>query len=104
MTVIANDFVPLVPYETDFVTLGIGQRTDVLVKATRDPAQTFWMRSNISSICSLPTQPYGLAAIYYSDAEDDAIPDSLATPYTENSCGNVSAGCYSFVEHAIDSR
>ncbi|KHO01292.1 Lcc1, ascorbase & Cu-oxidase [Metarhizium album ARSEF 1941] len=34
MTVIANDFVSVEPYDTKVVTLGIGQRTDVLVKRT----------------------------------------------------------------------
>ena len=31
LTVIANEFVPVNPYTTDVVTLGVGQRTDVIV-------------------------------------------------------------------------
>jgi FtsP/CotA-like multicopper oxidase with cupredoxin domain len=30
-TVIANDFVPIEPYTTDVITLGVAQRTDVIV-------------------------------------------------------------------------
>lgn len=91
MTVIANDFVPLVPYETDVVTLGIGQRTDILVKATGKPTDSFWMRSNIStSGCSIPAhQPRALAAIYYPKANTSEAPSSTPAPYKEISCGNV---------------
>jgi len=31
LTVIANDFIPVVPYTTNVVTVGVGQRTDVIV-------------------------------------------------------------------------
>ncbi|KAG5934463.1 hypothetical protein E4U53_000689 [Claviceps sorghi] len=75
MTVIANDFVPVEPYNTTVVTLGIGQRTDVLVKADGDLG-AYWMRSNISSICSLATNPFALAGIFYDDASDSQDPQS----------------------------
>lgn len=90
MTVIANDFVPVIPYETDIVTLAVGQRTDILVKATGKATDAFWMRSNISVLCSAPKQPYALAAIYYQEADVSQLPKSDATPYTETSCSNVS--------------
>lgn len=44
MTVIANDFVPVKPYTTNVVTLGIGQRTDVLVKANMPSNSAVFMR------------------------------------------------------------
>lgn len=77
MTVIANDFVDVEPYETEVVTLGIGQRTDVLVRADghRD---AFWMRSSISTKCSFANQPHALAAIYYDNADTDRDPQSGA--------------------------
>jgi len=75
MTVIANDFVPVVPYDTNVVTLGIGQRTDVLVKAD-GVLDAYWMRSNISSLCSLSSNPFALAAIYYDDADPSQEPQS----------------------------
>lgn len=91
MDVIANDFSPIVPYSTSVVTLAVGQRTDVLVKATGTATDAFWIRSNISTICSAPKQPYALAAVYYPMADVNAAPTSIATPYTETSCSNVSA-------------
>ena len=79
MKVIANDFVPVKPYDTKVVTLGIGQRTDVLVTANVGTSKSaFWMRSNISEICSGTKQPSALAAIYYDKADTKKAPTSKA--------------------------
>lgn len=79
MTVMANDFVPIKPYTTNVVTLGIGQRTDVLVTANQGPATSaFWMRSNISAICSVSTQGNAFAAVYYDQADTTKSPTSTA--------------------------
>ena len=90
MTVMANDFVPVVPYETDVVTLGIGQRTDVIVKATGKPTDAVWMRSDLSANCATANQPHALAAIYYPHANTSSTPKSTATSYSDAVCGNVS--------------
>lgn len=79
LTVIANDFVPVKPYTTQVVTLGIGQRTDILVTANQGPStSSFWMRSNISTLCSDANQPNALAAIYYDHADTSKAPTSKA--------------------------
>lgn len=77
MTVIANDFVQVQPYETDVVTLGVGQRAHVLVTADgrRD---AYWMRSSISTRCSWANHPHAWAAIYYDDADTDRDPQSTS--------------------------
>lgn len=78
LTVIANDYVEVKPYTTKVVTLGVGQRTDVLVTANVGSANSaFWMRSNITS-CSLTNQPYAVAAVYYSSADTTKAPASTA--------------------------
>lgn len=81
LTVIANDFVPIVPYTTDVITLGVGQRADIVVKATGKPTDAVWMRATLGpSIfqggCSLHDgiSPTGVAAIYYESANTSAIP------------------------------
>jgi FtsP/CotA-like multicopper oxidase with cupredoxin domain len=88
MTVIANDFVPVKPYNTTVVTLGVGQRSDVLVTANAGGnSSAFWMRSNIT--CGPAQQPYALAAIYYDGANTNLAPTSSAwnePAYT--SCAN----------------
>ncbi|KAL8814432.1 MAG: hypothetical protein Q9223_006342 [Gallowayella weberi] len=86
MKVIAQDFVPVQPYDTNVVTLGIGQRTDVLVKANMPPDSAVFMRSNIT--CSTATQPNALAAIYYEKANSSKTPQSTAQTYDNSKCGN----------------
>ncbi len=77
LTVIEDDFVPVVAYNTKVVTLGVGQRVDVLVKANAGPTKSaYWMRSNITS-CSLAKQPLAVAVIYY-DTDTGKTPTSQA--------------------------
>ncbi|MCJ1347713.1 hypothetical protein MMC31_005942 [Peltigera leucophlebia] len=88
MTVMANDFVPVKPYTTNVVTLGVGQRTDVIVEANGPAKSAFWMRSTISKTCSVSKQPVALAAIYYDGADTNSVPTSVATPFDDSHCGN----------------
>lgn len=92
MTVIANDFVLLKPYTTKVVTLGAGQRSDVLVKATGKVTDAVWMRSDLDQACFQSTvkQPHALAAIYYPEADLHRAPSTMATPWSSNNCANVS--------------
>ena len=78
LQVIATDFTPVETYETQFVTLGVAQRTDVLVRATGQPTDTFWMRSTISLNCSVTTTPTALGVVLYESAEESAQPNSTA--------------------------
>lgn len=89
VTVVAQDFIPVVPYETDVVNIGIGQRTDVLLTATGGPTDALWMRSDISPSCSTGTQEFARAAVYYQDADTSRLPETAATPYDDSFCGNV---------------
>ncbi|RMZ81281.1 hypothetical protein DV737_g2539, partial [Chaetothyriales sp. CBS 132003] len=88
LTVIAYDFVPIVPYTTQVVTLGVGQRAEVIVHANGSSTSSYWMRSNISETCSLTNQPYGLAIINYQSANTSAEPDSTIWPIDDTACGN----------------
>ncbi|KAL8779317.1 MAG: hypothetical protein Q9213_006997 [Squamulea squamosa] len=83
MKVIAQDFVPVRPFDTN-----IGQRTDVLVKANMAPNSTVFMRSNIPKKCSTANQPLAVAAIYYEKADRTKTPKSSAQTYDDSKCGN----------------
>ena len=106
MTVIANDFIAVHPYTTKVVTLSPGQRSDVLVtaKAGRSDSK-YWIRSNISTICSDTKKPEALAGklipwkiyvielanesfevAYYDRADTNSIPHS--TPWDIPDPGN----------------
>ena len=89
LTVIANDFVPIVPYETHVVTLGVGQRCDVLVRATGSGADAVWMRSDISTLCAATNQPHALAAVHYPEAKDSTVPSTIGYLINDTNCTNV---------------
>ncbi|KAF2208685.1 hypothetical protein CERZMDRAFT_48764, partial [Cercospora zeae-maydis SCOH1-5] len=83
LIVFANDFVPIEPYETDVVTLGVGQRSDVVVKAIGKPTDAYWMRSDLGPSalqggCSLHdgVSPSAVAAVYYEHADTAAVPNT----------------------------
>lgn len=91
MTVIANDFVPLKPYDTTVVTLAPGQRTDVLVKGAGSPQSAVWLRAFKPPNCSLSkaNSTLALAAIFYEGADRTAAPTSQAQPDAYDTyCGN----------------
>lgn len=86
MTVIANDFVPVVPYDVEVVTMGVGQRTDIVVEATGKPSDAVWMRSTLGKSafvggCNLidGISPEAVAAIYYQSANTTAIPTTSSS-------------------------
>jgi len=77
MTVFANDFVPIEAYDTKVVTLGVGQRADVIVKANvGKTGSVYWVRSELTS-CSPAKKPLALAAVYY-DKDTGATPTTTA--------------------------
>jgi FtsP/CotA-like multicopper oxidase with cupredoxin domain len=83
-TIIAQDFVPIQPYETDLITLSVGQRTDVIVEATGDKTSSYWFRSTTQAngqSCSLVDgiNSNATAVVYYEDASPNAIPTSNFT-------------------------
>jgi FtsP/CotA-like multicopper oxidase with cupredoxin domain len=90
LTVIANDFTPIEPYTTDFVTLSVGQRTDVIVEANGDPSESYWMRSTANQICSDSNNPDGRAIIYYEKADTWALPSTIGYPLPQSPDSN---GC-----------
>ncbi|KAK3116893.1 hypothetical protein LTR53_002263 [Teratosphaeriaceae sp. CCFEE 6253] len=90
LTVIATDFVPIVPYTTEVVTLGVGQRTDVLVQALDQPDAAVWMRSSApgGKICGGSSSPSTVAAIYFEAADTTEAPRSRSSLKFTGSCVN----------------
>ena len=91
MTIIANDFTPVTPYTASVVTLGVGQRTKILVTASGSDNDAMWMRSDMDTSCYPgETQPHALAAIYYPKADTNSRPNTTATGWSNATCLNVS--------------
>ncbi|PWY88379.1 extracellular dihydrogeodin oxidase/laccase-like protein [Aspergillus heteromorphus CBS 117.55] len=90
MTIIANDFVPVEPYTTNVVTLGAGQRTDVIVEATGSATDAVWLRAEIDMLCLNESTTYdtALAAVYYQSANTSSVPQTTGTSWESNHCRN----------------
>lgn len=79
------------------VTLGIGQRADVLITGLPGATGSYWMRSSIAGFpCSFSANPDATAVVYYlRGALTSGNPNTTAWPaFTESvnspSCKNVS--------------
>jgi FtsP/CotA-like multicopper oxidase with cupredoxin domain len=90
MTIIANDFVPVEPYQSQVVTLGIGQRTDVIVTGLPNATGEYWMRSNLSD-CSLKTNAAATGVVYYLHEDLTKEPTTQPWPAWVNSVENICA-------------
>ncbi|CAD6444610.1 1e835798-3258-4733-9ec6-1570fbb8ce24 [Sclerotinia trifoliorum] len=90
LQVTAVDYVPIIPYTTDVVTLAIGQRVDVVVTAPGESTDAVWMRSDLDVPCMhlTCTNPHGLAAIYYENANTTLAPTTTGVPWDSNDCAN----------------
>lgn len=94
MTVIANDYMPIVPYNTSMISLGVGQRADVLVYGSGKPGEKYWIRTNLIQ-CSFNDglQTEARAVVYYENADTNTLPSEPFNWGPTNSsapqlCGN----------------
>ncbi|KAH0551119.1 hypothetical protein GP486_007537, partial [Trichoglossum hirsutum] len=80
LKVIAQDFIDIQPYETNVVTLGVGQRTDILVEAKGKPTDSVFMRATLvgDAPCGLADQPDALAIVFYEHADKNKVPTSTS--------------------------
>ncbi|WYZ45841.1 hypothetical protein EsH8_IX_000066 [Colletotrichum jinshuiense] len=89
LIVTTMDFVPVEPYEADYVILGVGMRADVLVKGTGDPKQAYYMRTRIQCAATVAFQ--ALAIIYYDQTPTTSVPASTTVqplPDFTKTCGD----------------
>ena len=84
-TVIATDFVAIEPYKTNVITLGIGQRYEIVVEANADLTNgtDFWIHSDI---CAAPGFRDGRVGILRYKAQSTADPPTRATSHVDPGC------------------
>jgi FtsP/CotA-like multicopper oxidase with cupredoxin domain len=82
--VIATDFVPVVPYNTTYISIGIGQRYDVVFTANQT-AGNYWFRADANSVCQSRVNKGGLAIFTYQGVTV-ADPTSVAPPNPPTAC------------------
>ncbi|KKY22076.1 putative multicopper oxidase [Diplodia seriata] len=87
MLVIANDLVPIVPYNTTVLNIGMGQRYDVIITADQESIGTdFWMRAIPQTACSNNDNPDNIKGIVrYSTSISSDDPETTGYEYT-NEC------------------
>lgn len=90
MTVIATDLVPIVPYETTVLSIGIGQRYDIIVTADQSTAD-YWLRAIPQTSCSDTDNAGNIKGIVRYDSTSTSDPTSSAYDYID-SCNDEDMG------------
>ena len=79
-TVIAADFVPIVPYTTNSVFIAIGQRYDVIITANQ-PVANYWFRADPQAACGPNANAGNIKSIFSYQGASNSNPTSQATNY-----------------------
>lgn len=83
LTVISADLVPIVPYTTDSINIGIGQRYDVIISANQDPGN-YWLRAIPQLTCSSSNEmTLDIKGIVNYEGVDLQDPESSMVSYTD---------------------
>ncbi|KAJ5767597.1 hypothetical protein N7533_000180 [Penicillium manginii] len=84
MEVIANDFVPIHPFNATQLSMGMGQRYDVIVTGKQLQSGNFWMRAIPQSACSETDATDKVKGIIRYDNSSTADPTTSAYSYTDS--------------------
>jgi FtsP/CotA-like multicopper oxidase with cupredoxin domain len=87
MKVIANDLVPIVPYDTNILKITIGQRYDVIVEADQGHGD-FWIRGGWNSACGSLNNAANLTGILRYSKCSKKDPTSTSSVTIDGSCGD----------------
>ncbi|KAJ6111271.1 Cupredoxin [Penicillium sp. IBT 16267x] len=83
LTVISNDLVPIVPFNTTQLSIGIAERYDVIVTADQGHvADSFWMRATPLMWCSSIVSTDIKGIVYYG--EEPTEPTTTGWPFVDN--------------------
>ncbi|CZR56712.1 related to laccase precursor [Phialocephala subalpina] len=83
LQVISTDFVPIVPYNTTMVSIGMGQRYDVIVIADQAEGD-YWMRAIPQESCSDNDNVDNILGIVRYDSTSTSDPTSTAYTYSDS--------------------
>lgn len=84
LEVIANDLVPIVPYNTTTLSIGMGERYDVIVTAKDLTSGDFWLRSITQTSCSSNDAADDIKGIIRYSNSSTADPTTSAYSYTDS--------------------
>ncbi|KAM0452071.1 hypothetical protein ACHAPV_009695 [Trichoderma viride] len=104
MQVISNDLVPITPYNTSVLSIGIGQRYDVIVTANQSSvADNFWMRAIPQSACSSNDNLDDIRGIVYYGSSA-ATPTTTAYSYTDSCTDEDTSNLVPFLSKTVSSQ
>ncbi|KAK1623122.1 multicopper oxidase [Colletotrichum phormii] len=89
LIVTTMDFVPVEPYEVEYIILGVGMRAEVLVKGNGDPTRSYYMRSRIQ--CAATKVNETLGTVFYDETPSTIVPATktvAALPNFSSTCGD----------------
>jgi FtsP/CotA-like multicopper oxidase with cupredoxin domain len=82
--VITSDFVPITPYETDWLFLAIGQRYDVIITADQ-AVNNYWFRAEVQQACSgWNNNNYNIKSIFSYAGAAAGNPTTTGTAYSDS--------------------
>ncbi|KAL4964354.1 Cupredoxin [Aspergillus stella-maris] len=85
LEVIANDFVPIIPYNTTQLSIAMGQRYDVIVTAKdQQTVGDFWLRAIPQSSCSETSATDKVKGIIRYNNASTSDPTTSAYEYTDS--------------------
>nr|BAA08486.1 dihydrogeodin oxidase [Aspergillus terreus] len=93
-TVIEVDFVPVEPYSTNVLNVGMGQRYEIVVEANADRTQgsSFWIHAHYCDIPDvIPNNKVGIIRYDESDTSEPATPP-LSEQHRDFGCSDPSLG------------
>jgi FtsP/CotA-like multicopper oxidase with cupredoxin domain len=82
LTVIAMDFVPIVPFTTEVLNIGMGQRYDVIVEANQ-ATDDYWLRAIPQTTCSDNDSTNNIKGIIRYNSSSTSDPSSSAYTFTD---------------------
>jgi hypothetical protein len=88
-SVISNDFVPIVPYTTDNLLIGIGQRYEIVVEAS-EAADNYWLRAIWQTTCLGNDNADNILGIIRYDGSSTTTDPVTTVGSFNNSCGDES--------------
>jgi FtsP/CotA-like multicopper oxidase with cupredoxin domain len=103
LTVISMDFVPIVPYTTSVLSIGMGQRYDIIVTASEDTAD-YWLRAIPQTTCSDNDNADNIMGIIRYDSTSTSDPTTTAFTYTDSCDDEAIASLVPYVALDADSE
>ncbi|KAF2760125.1 laccase-1 [Pseudovirgaria hyperparasitica] len=102
LTVIAADFVPIVPYTTDVLSIAMGQRYEVIVTADQGAEGDYWMRATMMTACSENDNPDDTKGIIRYDSSSTADPTTTGYDYVDECVDEAISNLVPYVSRSVD--